>query len=398
MPPRPPARAISREERPKASTADCYSQLDIPTLRALCVRSLALLYQEKEKLFSRGMTLTKDGFHREGPSREHTIIALLGLQRLAESGGLHQFDVAAIRESIMGDTSWVKSVGELGLLTWLTAECVPESLEKLFNDFDFEKALETYLDGRQARTQGLAWFLSGIAHARLAGSATLPDLTDVVVDAYHLLEDNQSECGIFGHAGRRRQPGRAFYNRFGMFADQIHAIYALTTLARAFQIEEPLVSALACANSICALQGEMGQWWSLYDKRVCRVVNRYPVLSIHQDGTAPLGLLTLAETTGRTFHDSISKGLSWVAGANELRDDLRNLDHGLIGGSIGPRRRATKYSQTAFGLLKISRAPRPKSLEVRYEARPDHFGWLLYSLGRFCAPSVARVAQATAGH
>lgn len=398
MPLRPLAKAISREVQHEIATARCYSQWDIPALRALCVRSLASLYQEKEKLFSRRITLTDGRFQREEPSREHTIIALLGLQRLAESGGAHPFDVDAIQDSLLGDTSWVSSLGELGLLTWLTAECVPESLEKLFNKFDFEKALETYLDGRQSSTQGLAWFLSGIAHAKLAGSRTLPDLTDVVVDAYHLLEDNQSECGIFGHAGRRRQPERAFYNRFGTFADQIHAIYALSTFARAFQIEEPLVSALACANSMCALQGEMGQWWSLYDKRACRVINRYPVLSLHQDGTAPLGLLTLGETTGRTFHDSISKGLSWIAGANELRDDLRNPGHGLIWDSIGPRRRVTQYSQTAFGLLRIPRAPRPESLEVRYEARPDHFGWLLYTLGKFCAPNVVRVAQATAGH
>jgi len=361
------------------------------------VQSLASLYHEKEKLFSRRMTLTEGGFQREGPSREHTIIALLGLQHLAETGGVHQFDVAAIRDSVLRETRWVSSLGELGLVTWLTAECVPENLEKLFNEFDFEKALETYADGRHACTQGLAWFLSGIAHAKLASPATLPDLTDVVVDTYHLLEDNQSECGIFGHAGRRRQPERAFYKRFGTFADQIHAIYALTMLARTFQIEEPLVSALACANSICALQGEMGQWWSLYDKSACRVINRYPVLSLHQDSTAPLGLLTLGEGTGRSFHDSISKGLSWIAGTNELGDDLRNLDHGLIWDSIGPKNRITKFSQTACSLLKISRALRPESLEVRYEARPDHFGWLLYTLSRFSTPHTVRVAQATAG-
>jgi len=397
MTPRPLAKAISHEERPDAPGARCYSRLDIPALRALCVRSLASLYQEKEKLFSRRMILSEGGFHREGPSWEQTIIALLGLQRLAESGGVHPFDTVAIRDSIFRDTNWVTSLGELGLLTWFTAESAPERLEKLFSKFDFEKALEIYADGREASTQGLAWFLSGIAHARLAGSAALPDLTDVVVDAYHLLEDNQSECGIFGHAGRRRLPERAFYNRFGTFADQIHAIYALTVFARAFQIEEPLVSALACANSIRALQGEMGQWWFLYDKRTCRVINRYPVLSSHQDGTAPLGLLALGETTGRTFHDSISKGLSWIAGANELKDDLRNLDRGFIWDSIGSRRPVTEYSQTAFSLLRISRALRTESLEIRCEARPGHFGWLLYALDRFCAPNTARVARATAG-
>ena len=397
MRPRPLAKAFSREEHPEAPTARCYSQLNISSLRALCVQSLAALYQEKEKLFSRRMILREGGFHLDEPSRKQTIIALLGLQRLAESGGVDPFDIAAIRDRILGDTNWVSSLGELGLLTWFAAECVPERLEKLFHEFDFEKALDTYADGRQACTQGLAWFLSGIAHAKLACPEALPDLTDVVVDAYHLLEDNQGECGIFGHAGRRRLPEKSLYNRFGTFADQIHAIYGLTTFARAFQIEEPLVAALACAAAICALQGEMGQWWFLYDKRTCRVINRYPVLSLHQDGTAPLGLLALGETTGRAFHDSIIKGLSWIAGANELRNDLRNFDQGLIWDSIGSRRRVSEYCHTAFSLLKIPRVPRAESLEIRYEARPDHFGWLLYTLNRFCAPNAARVARATAG-
>jgi len=397
MSPQPLAKDMLREQLLETPSTRCYSPLDIPALRAVCVRSLASLYREKEKLFSRRMILAEGGFHREGPSRQHTIIALLGLQHVAESGGTYPFDTAAIRDSVLENKHWVSSLGELGLLTWFVAECAPERLEKLFNEFDFENALKIYADGRHACTMGVAWFLSGIAHARLACPGTLPDLTDVVVDAYHLLEDNQSECGIFGHAGRRRLPGRAFYNRFGTFGDQIHAIYALASLARAFQIEEPLVSALACANSICALQGELGQWWFLYDKLSARVINRYPVLSLHQDGIAPLGLLALGETTGRTFHDAIGKGLLWIAGTNELGNDLRNLDEGVIWHSIAMTRRVTEYSQTAFSLLRISRTAQAKSLEIRYEARPDHFGWLLYTLGRFCAPNTVRVAHATAG-
>jgi len=106
----------------------------------------------------------------------------------------------------------------------------------------------------------------------------------------------------------------------------------------------------------------------------------------------------LGETTGRTFHNSIDKGLSWIAGANELKDDLRNLDQGLIWDSIGPRRRVTTYSQTAFRLLKISRALRVESLGIRYEARPDHFGWLLYALSRSGVPNAVQIAKATAAH
>jgi hypothetical protein len=372
-------------------------QPDIPALNALALRSLVTLFDEKEKLFSQRITLTQKGFHREGTSRKLTIVALLGLQRLSESGGTQPFDIASMRDVILRDAGWVRSAGDLGLLTWFTAICAPERLGILLNTFDFGKALDTYSDGLQARTRGLSWFLAGIAHARLACPRRLPDLTDIAVETYHLLLDNQSENGIFGHAAFPGFLRETICNRFGTFADQIYAIYALSTFARAFQIEEPLGPALSCANSVCALQGEMGQWWFLYDRRACRVVNRYPVLSLHQDGTAPVGLLALGEATGQSFHKPICKGLSWIVGANELGDDLRNLDRGLIWDSIAPRRQMAKYWEAALSLMSISREPQAESLRIRYEARPDHFGWLLYAFGKFGLSDrvIARAAATT---
>ena len=356
--------------------------VDIPALNALALRSLVALFDVRENLFSRSLTLTKDGFYRERTSRRRTMIALLGLQRLAESGGALPIDVAAVRDAILTDNNWVSGLGDLGLLTWLTAEVVPERLRNLFNEFDFDKALEGYPDGRQAHSGALALFLAGMSHAQLAGNGSIPDITDVAVDAYHLLLENQGESGIFGQAGFARSLQRVFCRRFGTFGDQIYAIYALSTFAKAFQVEEPLASALSCANSIRALQGERGEWWFLYDKGACRVVNRYPVFSWHQDGTAPLGLLAVGEATGQCFQEAIQKGLSWITGLNELGDDLRNLERGLIWDSICPKRPTTTYWETALSLLNMPRRFRQVDLHIPQEARPDHFGWLLYAFGK----------------
>jgi hypothetical protein len=396
MSPRPLIGIVPARKRADGHQDNCGSQSALPALKTLALRSLVSLFDEKEKLFYRRITLTKDGFHREGTSRERTIIALLGLQRLVESGEAQPFDVVSIQNAVLGDTSWVRGVGDLGLLTWFTAECVPERLGILFKEFDFGKALEAYSDGRQARTGGLACFLAGIAHAGLACPGILPDLTDVAVDAYHLLQNNQGESGIFGHAAFPRFFQQTICNRFGTFADQIYAIYALTIFARAFQIEEPLGSALGCANSVRALQGELGQWWFLYDKRACRVVNRYPVCSLHQDGIAPVGLLALGEATGQSFHEPVYKGLSWIAGANELGVDLRDPDRGFIWDSIDQRRRIANYHEAALSFMNISHGPQIGSLGIRYEARPDHFGWLLYALCALAMPMPD--AQAATAH
>jgi hypothetical protein len=392
---RPLGEPVSAQDRAEFSTQNCGLPPDIPSLNALAMRSLALLFQEKKRLFSRRITMTEEGLYQEEISPKRTIIALLGLHRVAESGVVSAFDVASICDAVLDDTSWVKSLGDLGLLTWFTAECFPGRLAALFDEFDFGKALDAYSDGRQGCTVGLSWFLTGMARARLADDGAVPDLTDIAVDAFHLLQDNQGESGIFGYAQLSRFLSRTFWSRFGTFADQVYAIYALTTFAKAFQIEEPLASALACANSIRTLQGEKGQWWSLYDKRTCRVVNRYPVMSLHQNGTAPLAFFAVGEITGQNFYDSIYRGLSWVTGANELSNDLRNLDQGLIWDSIGLRKRISNYWEGALSYMNGSSWAPTRTLRIRYEARPDHFGWLLYAFGGFGLPK--GVAKAAVG-
>ena len=379
---RPLARAVAGPSGPAASeTASCGPSLDIPALNAVALHSLDSLFDANESLFCRCAMTADVGFLRTQTSRRHTIIALLGLHRLAESGVAQPFDLASVRDAVLAETNWVRGVADLGLLTWFTAEFVPDRLRGLFNEFDFDRVLETCVDGHQARTTGLAWFLAGIAQARLASPLALPDLSDVALATYRLLQDSQGESGVFGHCTCPGFLRQAFSCRFGTFGDQIHSIYALTAFARAFQIEEPLASALCCANSMCALQGEMGQWWFLYDKQACRVVNRYPVYSLHQGGTAPVGLLALGEATGQSFHESIYRGLSWMTGANELGEDLRSLERGLVGDSIRPKSRTAKYWEAALSFFGVSRKPQADALRIRYEARPDHFGWSLYAFG-----------------
>jgi hypothetical protein len=290
----------------------------------------------------------------------------------------------------------VKGIGDLGVLVQFAAEYNPERLASFAHGFDFAMALENFPDGREARTAALACFLAGISHVKLSCPDSLPDLTDAAVNTYRLLEGNQGPGGIFAHAGLPGLLQQPLSNRFGTIADQMHAIYALTTFAHAFGIEEPIADALNCANTIRALQGDKGQWWFLYDKRSSQIVNRYPVRSLCQNGMAPMALLALAEATGQNFDDAICSGLSWVAGANELAVDLRDWQHGIIWDSIEPRSRITNFCDSALNLIHCTRKSSDENLRVRFEARPDHFGWLLYALTGF-EGKVAPAKAASAG-
>ena len=371
------------QARNSGSSAGCVSKLEVSALKIMAAKALLALFDGTEMLFSRRITLQARGFRREPASPRRTVITLLGLQCLADSGQRQPFDLESIENAVFQDLRWIKGIGDLGLLVQFAAEYNPGRLASLADHFDLVTALESFPDGREARTAALSCFLAGISHAKLSCSDSLPDLTDAAVDTYRLLEENQGAGGIYAHAGLPGILQQPFSNRFGSIEDQMHAIYALTTFARAFEIEEPLADALNCANAIRALQGGKGQWWFLYDKRSPRVVNHYPVCSIYQNGMAPLALLALAEATGQKFDDAICSGLSWVAGANELGVDLRDWQHGIIWDSIEPRSRITNFCEHAINLVQSSCRSDDDNLRIRFEARPDHFGWLLYALTGF---------------
>src|SRR6516165_2857724 len=89
---------------------------ELPELNSLAVQSLISLFDEQQKLFCQRIELREYGFRREGTSRRRTMIALLGLQRLAESGATVALDRVVIQDAILGDTSWVGTGADLGLL------------------------------------------------------------------------------------------------------------------------------------------------------------------------------------------------------------------------------------------------------------------------------------------
>lgn len=352
----------------------------IAELSSLAVQSLHGLYEERERLFCRRMVRTNCGLRREPPSHRATVIALLGLERLRHSGTSPVLDVQGVRDAILADTGWVNSAADVGLLIWLTALSVPEQLSSTLRDFELDQVLHRYADALRGQTLSLAWFLSGVAHARLARVRTVPDLADVAIAAYRMLARNRGESGLFARAALSWPMGRIL-DRFGTFADQMHAVYALTVFAQAFEIDEPLELALHCANAIRALQGRLGQWWYLYDSRQGTVAKRYPVCSVHQDGAAPMALSALEKMANCSFHIPISRGLSWIASGNELRVDMRSRDQLAIWDRIDLRNRGIKFRQSLLRLFNGSREPRRNDLRVLYEVSAEHLGWLLYAFG-----------------
>ncbi len=355
----------------------------IRELITLAVGGLVAMFDADNQLFCHRLVRTEQGIVREGLSPRYTIMTLLGLKELERAGLDSPFDTQAIYASFIRDTSWIRGIGDLGLLIWLAAAFDPGRLGGLFSAFDCETALNRYSDAREARTMELAWFLAGLAHAAETSPKLVSTLTDLSVETYHRIEENQGEYGLFGHLGMKKSLSGRLRGRIGSFADQIYPIYAMSKFAKVFQVEDPLGPALECATAICGAQGEMGQWWWLYDARSDRVSSRYPVYSVHQHGMAPMGLFAVEEATGQCFKKFVYKGLRWIYGTNELDVDMRDSARNLIWRCILPGSSQKKYWEMALNLVRTpNQEIQVHSLKILHEQRPYEIGWLLFALAR----------------
>lgn len=366
-----------------SSQSRAVALFDVRGLIALAARGLVSMFDADKQLFCHRLFCTERGLVREGISPRYTIITLLGLKELESVGVDSPFDTRTIYSSLARNTDWIQGVGDLGLLIWLTAAFEPDHLGDVLQAFHCENALDRFPDAQQGRTMESAWFLSGLAHAVDASPRLAGTLTDLSVETYHRLEENQGEYGLFGHMSAKNSVAGRLRGRIGSFADQVYAIYAMSKFAKAFHVEDPLGPALECATAVCGAQGDSGQWWWLYDTSSGRVSSRYPVYSVHQYGMGPMGLFAIEEATGQSFGNSICKGLGWIYGINELGADMKDSAQNLIWRCVLPSIKQKKYLEMAWSTVRPpNKDMQVRSLRVLHEQRPYEFGWLLFAFAR----------------
>ena len=345
----------------------------------LALNGLCQMFDSQNALFCYTLKQTERGLVQEGISHRYSMITLMGLHRLEESGQTSPIEIQPVFQTLLAKTDWVNTVGDLGLLLWLCALIAPERLPQIKKKLGVDSALARYGDARQGRTMELAWFLTGLSHASLACPDVGSQEKDMAAQTYALLARNQGEHGIFGHVAANKSVGGALRSRIGNFADQVYPIYGMTKFSQAFGHDEALEKAEDCALAICDAQGPFGQWWWHYDSLSGRVVEGYPVFSVHQHGMGPMALFELGEALNADFSPWIYKGLQWVNSENELAFDMEDVSANVIWRSIY-RPSLTRYWDVAIGMLGRRRERRSfEGLKVRFECRPYELGWLLYA-------------------
>src|SRR6201997_3443486 len=97
------------------------SQLEGSALSSMAAKALLALFDGTEMLFSRKITLRGRGFRREPASPRRTVVALLGLHRLAGSGQRQPFNLPSIETAVFQDLRWIKGIADLGVLVQFAA-------------------------------------------------------------------------------------------------------------------------------------------------------------------------------------------------------------------------------------------------------------------------------------
>ena len=214
-------------------------------------------------------------------------------------------------------------------------------------------------------------------------------LADAAERAAARMLDAQGPGGLFPHVLPADRLSR-FRAHVGSFADQVYSIQALARYASVTGDDRTLAAAARCAERLVALQGDQGQWWWHYDWRHGRVVERYPVYSVHQHAMAPMAFMELREAGGPDHRSALVLGLEWLLERPESGDDLIAEDLGVVWRKVG-RRDPRKIVRKARSVASARPQARPSATRLTWldrvfppgsidrECRPFELGWLLYA-------------------
>jgi hypothetical protein len=241
--------------------------------------------------------------------------------------------------------------------------------------------------------------LGQVLYGLVAGADSFATKRDLAMGAAEkcadeLLRRFRPGADVFRATPQRRTiPRRELVeSRFTHFAAQVYPLHGLAAL-HLTSGDPPPDAVGRVAARIAEAQGPLGQWWWIYSSRSRKVLEGYPVYSVHQDGMAFLGLMELEKLGVGSFTEPLGLGLDWLDGANELGVSLVDGDPPLINRCI---QRTGSHADRAYGisrrnLIRVvgrSAVPdaigdrneaEPEELEILHECRSYHLGWLLYA-------------------
>jgi hypothetical protein len=315
----------------------------------------------------------------EGASQRYTAIVLIGLSSedpQVAAQILAGESIHALVQRLLAQVDGMDNLGDVALTLWAAKSCSEPDAERAATRLRALRPTEVPYP-----TVELAWALTALC----SGKMDEQDLEWAHSLYLRLLSTQDQRSGLFAHLppDTRALPLRA---HVACFADLVYPIQALSYYSLATGEREALEAAKRCAWCICDLQGPAGQWWWHYDVRTGRVIEGYPVYSVHQDAMAPMALFALRDASGMMSQHAIERGVRWLLDPPEVQAPLIDRGADLIWRKVArrePLKLARGLQAVASGLHAKLRVPGIDALlppdRIDYECRPYHLGWLLHA-------------------
>jgi hypothetical protein len=344
-------------------------------LRSTALSALESMYLPPKGLFVFTKKKRPGGISYEGISHRYTSIALLGLageDRQIAAQILDGQTPAEVCRRMTDAIQTATSLGDIALTLWASHVLGVPDRRVIYA----LQARQPLADGHP--TVEVAWALKALC---VAQTADVGDLRERLAE--RLVTSFNRTAGVFPHV--LGNPS-SFRSHVACFADQVYPIQALAAYHARSKDLQALELASRCAATICDLQGDGGQWWWHYHRDTGRIIEGYPVYSVHQYGMAPMALFELHAAGGPDYSKAVYRGLEWMRRAPEINASLIDRDQGAIWRKVdrtGPRKFCRRVKAAASRIHASLRLDLLNGLfpplAIDYECRPYCMGWLLYA-------------------
>ncbi len=340
-----------------------------------CLSGLEAMYIPSERIFSASSRMVGEkmvNIRDYNQEYKYTMNSLMGLLRLRTNGTPVFLDIESDYQRLARRVKSQARFPENIAATIWTGMClgteVPAQASSLF-----QAIIESASGSGRLTAQGLAWSIAAL----LEGVEEHWDKArEMILLAKKLYV--HPESGLVRHlpTGLRRD--------WAAFAASCYMAYAFLLFGRKTGSEEAKETGLRIIKALVRLQGPQGQWAWFYHVPSGRVVDYYPVYSVHQHAMAPFFLLEAIDQGYSEFREPLVKGFRWILGDNELGQHMVERTHHVIWRSIkrqGNFEKLTRVARAAgvrYTGLKSTVEIR-NALRINHECRSYELGWALWA-------------------
>lgn len=365
------------------ASSSCRIETDAEILRfyealaPLCREGLRRAYDVETALFDHQLRNGRWGRVVGTESVTSTAISLVGIHRAGLDPRDLGIDVSRTREALVRSMRSQRYFGGLGLVVWANSvwDWMPVGA---LQEHCGMALCELPQRLPSMTTMQVAWLASGLLHEwRQHGDARTHDWSSLTLR--ELSSRRERSSGLMRHASEGAPLVARVRKNVANFADQIYATQAFAFAETAFGGGEWLKHASVLAARNVALQGPLGQWWWHFDARRGRVLQRYPVYSVHQHSMAPMALLAVTAAGGPSWGSAIRRGHDWIHD-NETGTSLVDDAAKTVWRNVEPQENGlARRHRHARSLLGIEETSPAAKLVVNRETRPYEWAWCLYA-------------------